>query len=95
MVIITLWPLLPTGNFFGNWISIYYYFISFDVINIDYDEDIKDSACGFFIRDISARKIRHTVCYKNGVEGIGWRIPVSTRPKNTLATKGSMYPETV
>ena len=61
----------------------------------DYDEDIKDSACGFFIRDISARKIRHTVCYKNGVEGIGWRIPVSTRPKNTLATKGSMYPETV
>ena len=25
MVIITLWPLLPTGNFFGNWISIYYY----------------------------------------------------------------------
>lgn len=61
----------------------------------DYDEDIKDSAYGFFIRDISARKIRHTVCYKNGVEGIGWRIPVSTRPKNTLATKGSMYPETV
>ena len=61
----------------------------------DYDEDIKDSAYGFFIRDIIARKIRHTVCYKNGVEGIGWRIPVSTRPKNTLATKGSMYPEAV
>jgi O-antigen ligase len=25
MVIITLWPLIPTGNFFGNWISIFYY----------------------------------------------------------------------
>jgi len=60
----------------------------------DYDEDIKDSAYGFFIRDINI-KIRLTVCYKNGVEGIGWRIPRRTRPKNTLTTKGSMYPETV
>jgi len=25
MVIITLWPLIPTGNFFGNWINIFYY----------------------------------------------------------------------
>ena len=25
MAIITLWPLIPTGNFFGNWINIFYY----------------------------------------------------------------------
>jgi len=24
--IITLWPIIPTGNFFGNWLSIIYYF---------------------------------------------------------------------
>ncbi len=60
----------------------------------DYDEDIKDSAYGFSIRHININ-IRFTVCYKNGVEGIGWRIPRRTRPKNTLTTKGSMYPEKV
>jgi O-antigen ligase len=25
MILITLWPLIPTGNFFGNWINIFYY----------------------------------------------------------------------
>jgi O-antigen ligase len=25
MILITLWPLVPTGNFFGNWLNIIYY----------------------------------------------------------------------
>jgi hypothetical protein len=25
MVLISLWPLLPSGNFFGNWLNVIYY----------------------------------------------------------------------
>ena len=24
-ILITLWPFIPTGNFFGNWINVVYY----------------------------------------------------------------------
>jgi len=26
MILITLWPLVPSGNFFGNWLNVIYYF---------------------------------------------------------------------
>jgi hypothetical protein len=35
-LLISLWPLVPTGNFFGNWISIIYYLpVGFLLFSLD------------------------------------------------------------
>jgi O-antigen ligase len=36
MIFITLWPLVPSGNFFGNWLNVIYYFpLGFIVYNFN------------------------------------------------------------
>jgi O-antigen ligase len=36
MIFITLWPLVPSGNFFGNWLNVIYYFpIGFIMYNLN------------------------------------------------------------
>jgi hypothetical protein len=61
---------------------------------LDYNMDVKDSGWGFKIRDVTAenKRVRIHICYKDGVLGVGFRIPVGTKETDNLSSVKSMYP---
>lgn len=59
----------------------------------DYSQDIETSGWGFSLRSLShaSKPIRIHICYKDGVLGVGYRIPTGTRQINQLTSYKSQY----
>lgn len=62
---------------------------------LDYDTQVKNEKWGFSLRDLQSpqdrRHIRLSICYQNGILGVGYRIPVGQDLSNNVSTHKSQY----